>query len=61
MWLVYVCDRVNDRIQVFRTDGSFVREVFVAPQTLGDGVDVGYRILPRPRTSASCTSLTART
>jgi DNA-binding beta-propeller fold protein YncE len=34
---VYVCDRGNDRIQVFRTDGSFVREQTVAPQTLGAG------------------------
>jgi DNA-binding beta-propeller fold protein YncE len=34
---VYVCDRPNDRIQVFRTDGTFVREVFIAPRTLGDG------------------------
>ena len=30
---VYVCDRVNDRIQVFRADGTFVREVFVAKNT----------------------------
>ncbi|MDP2956928.1 MAG: hypothetical protein Q8N53_10955 [Longimicrobiales bacterium] len=35
--LVYVCDRQNDRVQVFRKDGTFVSEVFVAPQTLGDG------------------------
>src|SRR5687767_9328842 len=35
--LVYVCDRPNDRIQVFKTDGSFVSEVFIAPKTLGDG------------------------
>jgi DNA-binding beta-propeller fold protein YncE len=35
--LVYVCDRPNDRIQVFRTDGTFVNEVIIAPQTLGDG------------------------
>jgi hypothetical protein len=34
---VYVCDRPNDRVQVFRRDGTFVSEVFVAPQTLGDG------------------------
>ena len=34
---VYVCDRVNDRIQVFRKDGSFVKEVFVAKNTRGDG------------------------
>ncbi len=35
--LVYVCDRVNDRIQVFRKDGSFVSELRVAPQTRGGG------------------------
>lgn len=35
--LVYVCDRPNDRIQVFRKDGSFVKEVRVAPATRGDG------------------------
>ena len=35
--LVYVCDRPNDRIQVFRKDGSFVKEVQIAPRTLGDG------------------------
>jgi DNA-binding beta-propeller fold protein YncE len=35
--LVYVCDRPNDRIQVFRANGTFVKEVRVAPRTLGDG------------------------
>ncbi|HET9275295.1 MAG TPA: hypothetical protein VFN96_04430 [Gemmatimonadales bacterium] len=35
--LVYVCDRPNDRIQVFRKDGSFVREQRIAPRTRGDG------------------------
>ena len=35
--LVYVCDRPNDRIQVFRPDGTFVKEKFVATNTLGDG------------------------
>ena len=35
--LVYVCDRPNDRIQVFRTNGTFVKEVRVAPATRGDG------------------------
>ncbi len=34
---VYVCDRPNDRVQVFKADGTFVREIFVAPKTLGDG------------------------
>ncbi len=35
--LVYVCDRVNDRIQVFQKDGKFVKEAFVEKNTLGDG------------------------
>jgi DNA-binding beta-propeller fold protein YncE len=35
--LVYVCDRPNDRIQVFRKNGTFVKEVQVAPKTRGDG------------------------
>jgi DNA-binding beta-propeller fold protein YncE len=35
--LLYVCDRVNDRIQVFKKDGTFVKEVFIAKRTLGDG------------------------
>jgi DNA-binding beta-propeller fold protein YncE len=35
--LVYVCDRPNDRIQVFKKDGSFVKEERIAPKTLADG------------------------
>ncbi|MEX0618720.1 MAG: hypothetical protein WDZ76_02440 [Pseudohongiellaceae bacterium] len=35
--LVYVCDRGADRIQVFRTDGTFVREVVISPATLAQG------------------------
>jgi len=35
--LLYVCDRPNDRIQVFKKDGTFVKEAFVATKTLGDG------------------------
>ena len=35
--LVYVCDSMNDRIQVFKKDGSFVKEMQVAPKTLGAG------------------------
>jgi DNA-binding beta-propeller fold protein YncE len=35
--LLYVCDRPNDRIQVFKPDGTFVKEVFVKKNTLGDG------------------------
>jgi DNA-binding beta-propeller fold protein YncE len=35
--LVYVCDRVNNRIQVFQKNGRFIREFFVATNTLGNG------------------------
>ena len=35
--LVYVCDRVNDRVQVFRTDGTFVKEAFFDKNTLRSG------------------------
>lgn len=34
---VYVCDRVNNRLQVFHSDGTFVQELFVKPNSLGDG------------------------
>jgi sugar lactone lactonase YvrE len=35
--LVYVCDRANNRIQVFRKDGTFVKEFRVTPATLANG------------------------
>ena len=35
--LLYVCDRSNDRIQVFKRDGAFVKEAFIAKRTRGDG------------------------
>ncbi|MGB9067110.1 MAG: hypothetical protein WCC21_00955 [Candidatus Acidiferrales bacterium] len=35
--LLYVCDRKNDRIQVFKPDGTYIREKFYYPKTLGDG------------------------
>jgi sugar lactone lactonase YvrE len=35
--LLYVCDRVNDRIQVFHPDGTFIKEAFIEKQTLGSG------------------------
>jgi len=35
--LVYVCDRVNNRVQVFRRDGTFVREAFFDKNTLRSG------------------------
>jgi hypothetical protein len=49
--LVYVCDRPNNRIQVFRKDGSFVKEVRIAPRTLGDGAvwDIAFSRDPQQR------------
>jgi DNA-binding beta-propeller fold protein YncE len=49
--LVYVCDRVNDRIQVFQTDGTFVKEQRIAPETLGDGSvwDISFSHDPEQR------------
>jgi hypothetical protein len=35
--LLYVCDRVNDRIQVFKPDGTFIKEMFIEKATLGSG------------------------
>jgi len=35
--LLYVCDRANDRIQVFQKDGKFVKEQFIARRSLGEG------------------------
>jgi hypothetical protein len=35
--LIYVCDRVNDRLQVFKTDGTFVSETMLETNTKGDG------------------------
>jgi DNA-binding beta-propeller fold protein YncE len=32
--LVYVADRTNNRLQVFRLDGTFIKEVFIARNTL---------------------------
>ena len=34
---VYVCDRVNDRLQVFTKDGKFVKEQQYQKDSLGDG------------------------
>ena len=34
---VYVCDRVNDRLQVFTKEGKFVKEGFYARRSLADG------------------------
>ncbi len=35
--LVYVCDRVNDRMQIFTKQGRFVKEFSIRTETLGMG------------------------
>jgi len=49
--LLYVCDRVNDRIQVFKPDGTFVKEQVVAKNTLGDGAvwDIAFSKDPQQK------------
>jgi DNA-binding beta-propeller fold protein YncE len=48
---VYVCDRPNDRLQIFTREGKFVKEVFVAKQTRADGSvwDVAFSRDPQQR------------
>jgi DNA-binding beta-propeller fold protein YncE len=42
--LVYVCDRVNNRLQVFKPDGAFVKETFLGKNSLSEGAvwDVAF-------------------
>jgi DNA-binding beta-propeller fold protein YncE len=35
--MVYVCDRPNNRVQIFTREGKFVKEVIVAKDTRADG------------------------
>ena len=46
---VYVCDRRNNRLQVFRKDGTFVKEAVVAKETRGEGAawSVAFSIDPK--------------
>jgi sugar lactone lactonase YvrE len=49
--LVYVCDRLGNRIQVFQKDGKFVKEAFLSKNTLGDGAvwDITFSRDPQQR------------
>jgi DNA-binding beta-propeller fold protein YncE len=49
--LVYVCDRQNNRLQVFRADGTFVKEGFYAKKTLSSGSawDIAFSKDPQQR------------
>ena len=49
--LIYVCDRVNNRIQIFNPDGTFVKEAFYAKNTLASGStwDIAFSRDPEQR------------
>ncbi len=49
--MLYVCDRTNNRVQSFKTDGTFVKEVIFERNTLGDGAafDVALSRDPQQR------------
>jgi DNA-binding beta-propeller fold protein YncE len=49
--LLYVCDRPSDRVQVFRKDGSFVKEGYVTANMKGTGTvaDVAFSADPEQR------------
>ena len=49
--MVYACDRQNNRVQVFRRDGTFVKEAVIAKATLGNGSvwDVAFSADPQQR------------
>ena len=46
--LVYVADRPNNRIQVFRKDGTFVKEAFISRRTLLAGAASGFALSADP-------------
>jgi DNA-binding beta-propeller fold protein YncE len=49
--LLYVCDRANDRIQIFKPDGTFIKEHYYYTNTLGDGSvwDIAFSTDPEQR------------
>jgi hypothetical protein len=47
--LVYVCDRSNNRVQVFHKDGTFVRQYVFDPNTRGPGSVWGLAFSPLDR------------
>jgi hypothetical protein len=44
--LVYVCDRTNNRVQVFRKDGTYVNQFVFDPKTQGAGSTWGIAFSP---------------
>jgi hypothetical protein len=49
--LVYVCDRTSNRLQVFKPDGTFIREVYTQRDSRSDGSvwDIAFSRDPQQR------------
>lgn len=47
--LLYVCDRRNNRIQVFQKNGTFVKEIFLFPKTAAMGTVWDILFSPDPQ------------
>ena len=49
--ILYVCDRINNRIQAFKPDGTYLKEVIIEKNTRGDGAafDVALSRDPQQR------------
>jgi DNA-binding beta-propeller fold protein YncE len=49
--ILYVCDRINNRIQAFKPDGTYLKEVIIEKNTKGDGAafDVALSRDPQQR------------
>ena len=59
--LLYVCDRPNDRIQVFKPDGTFVKEIVHREEHARRRFGLGHRLLEGPAAEISSTWPTAQT
>ncbi|MGA3213859.1 MAG: hypothetical protein ABSD20_21330 [Terriglobales bacterium] len=46
--LIYVCDRKNLRVQIFKYDGTFVKQFVLEPHTRGDGSAFDITFSPDP-------------
>lgn len=46
---IYVGDRLNNRVQEFRLDGTFIKEAFVRRETLGNGTAYDVDLSPDQR------------
>jgi len=49
--LLYVCDRINNRVQIFKFDGTYVREFTLETNTKGDGAPWGIAFSKDPEQS----------